>query len=381
MSLLNKFDYSAVAAKVGLTLRPRLTVVPVTAPAPEPEPEPTVVRPRPGTVLDMVGCEDVRSNLLVELQAAQRQGRPAPHTLLTGPPGTGKTTVARVISTYMGTALIETTPASLDTPAALAAALMGLSPNDVLFIDEIHDLRTRRAVLNCLYLAAEDGFISVPVGTGATRRLLREQLAPFTLVGATTNPGDLPDPLLRRFSFKAHLELYEPSDLATIIIGAGPSAGVTVVPEAAALLAARAKGTPAVAINLLGLARSLAVCMAPEDAPEITVDPEVAAAAMERHHIDSLGLDVTDRLVLTALCTEFGGGPVGIGNLVSASGVDQPTIKGKVAPYLIKAGLLKARGTQGWAATFAAYDHLSEATGRKLTAPVDLRLRLGVSGM
>lgn len=366
------FTPDAIANRVGLKLRrtPGNVWLAVVPDQPQPEqPAPQPPRPRPGTVLEMVGQEEVRSNLLVSLHSARTRKLPAPHCLFYGPAGTGKTTLARVVSTFMGSGLTQVTPPMLESPAMLASVLLGLRNNDVLFIDEIHELRRRRGVLAVLLVAAEDGMVSLPAGRTGSRTVAPEPLPPFTLVGATTDPGDLPAALLRRFTFRARLAYYTPAELAEILIKAAPVEGCTVTEQAATTLAKAAKATPATAISLLRLARDLAVTLA-DSAQHVEITPEIAATTLRRHHIDSLGLDADDRLVLSALCQEFDGGPTGIDNLVSTSQVDTRAVKERIIPYLVNIGFIKPRGTRGVLASPTAFAHLN------IDPPRDLRLRL-----
>lgn len=364
-------NYGAVAQRMGITVRrPLLSVVP---PAPIPQ-APATATVRPGVIEEVIGQEAVRVRLMTVLKSARIRGAVPPHCLFYGPPGLGKTTLARVVSGFTGGKLVETNAITLSSPRLLALELAKLGEGDVFYIDEIH--RLTKKVTESLYTAMEDGFMMVATGSGKDLRTVRVDLEPFTLVGATTQAGNIMKPLFDRFGFAAQLEYYTDDELARIILRAAPvlSPAVAVTAGAAAALGRRSRGTPRVALNMLDKARDYGTAMAGAGVggapPEIAVDVAMVDATMELYGIDSLGLDPTHQMVLQKLChpDTFYGGPVGLGNLAAVCGEDQWTIADVVEPWLIRAGLM-VRKPRGRTATEAAYVHLG------WPVPVDIKWR------
>jgi Holliday junction DNA helicase RuvB len=304
---------------------------------------------RPHSLAEFVGQERVKSQLGLVLQAATRRGRTADHVLLSGPPGLGKTTLAGIIATEMSAPLRMTSGPALQHAGDVAAVLSSLQPGEVLFVDEIH--RMARAAEELLYLAMEDFRVDVVVGKGPGATAIPLDIAPFTLVGATTRAGLLPSPLRDRFGFTAHLDFYDASDLEVII---GRSAGLLSVPvEGAGVveIAGRCRGTPRIANRLLRRVRDWAQVHG-----DGVVTRASARAALELYEVDALGLDRIDQAVLDALVHRFGGGPVGLSTLAVAVGEEPETIETVSEPFLVRLGMLM-RTPRGRMATPAAWRH------------------------
>jgi holliday junction DNA helicase RuvB len=308
---------------------------------------------RPRSLDEVIGQERVREQLGLVLEAARGRGRAPDHVLLSGPPGLGKTTMAMIIAAEMSTPLRVTSGPAIQHAGDLAAILSGLNDGDVLFLDEIH--RMSRPAEELLYLAMEDFRVDVVVGKGPGATAIGLEIAPFTLVGATTRAGLLPGPLRDRFGFTGHLEFYEPADLQRIIDRSARLLDVRIDAEAAEEIASRSRGTPRIANRLLRRVRDFAQVRA-----DGVVTRPLASDALALFEVDERGLDRLDRSVLAALCRRFGGGPVGLGTLAVAVGEERETVEEMAEPFLVRAGYL-ARTPRGRIATPAAWRHLGLA--------------------
>lgn len=305
---------------------------------------------RPTSLNEFIGQERVRSQLGLVLEAARQRGRQADHVLLSGPPGLGKTTLAAIIATEMQAPLRLTSGPALQHAGDLAAVLSSLQPGEVLFIDELH--RTARAAEEMLYLAMEDFRVDVVVGKGPGATAIPLEIAPFTLVGATTRAGLLPSPLRDRFGFTAHLDFYDPADLEVILRRSAALLDVTLDDEAAAEMAGRCRGTPRIANRLLRRVRDWAQVHG-----DGLVDIKTARAALELYEVDEIGLDRIDRAVLDVLIHRFGGGPVGLSTLAVAIGEEPETVETVAEPYLVRLGLI-LRTPRGRVAAPSAWAHV-----------------------
>jgi Holliday junction DNA helicase RuvB len=309
---------------------------------------------RPKSLDEFVGQNKVREQVSLIIEAARIQGRTADHILLAGPPGLGKTTLAMIVAHESGAPLRLTSGPTIQHAGDLAAVLSSLAPGEVLFIDEIH--RMARAAEEMLYLAMEDFRVDVMVGKGPGATSIPLELAPFTLVGATTRSGMLPNPLRDRFGFTAHLEFYEVNELREVIARAAIKLGLDIDQAALVEIASRSRGTPRIANRLLRRVRDFALV-----AGESSISVRIAQAALSLYEVDSMGLDRLDRDILKVLTSRFDGKPVGLSTLAVAVGEEQDTIEAVVEPYLVRVGLI-ARTPRGRQATGAAYRHLGIET-------------------
>ncbi len=307
---------------------------------------------RPSSLAEFIGQSKVRGQLQLLLDAARIQKRPADHILLSGPPGLGKTTLAMIVAHESERPLRLSSGPAIQHAGDLAALLSSLVPGEVLFIDEIH--RMARSAEEMLYLAMEDFRIDIMVGKGAGATSIPLDLAPFTLVGATTRSGLLPNPLRDRFGFTAHLEYYEPVELEQVIARSAVMLDVDVPAASRAEIARRSRGTPRIANRLLRRVRDYVVVHGGSSTEASTGD---VSAALDLYDVDDLGLDRLDRAVLEALVRRFRGGPVGLNTLAVAVGEESDTIESVVEPYLVRIGFV-GRTPRGRVATPEAYAHL-----------------------
>ncbi|MDE2408733.1 MAG: Holliday junction branch migration DNA helicase RuvB [Actinomycetales bacterium] len=305
---------------------------------------------RPKSLEEFVGQAKIREQLSLMLQAAKLQNRSADHILLAGPPGLGKTTLAMIVAHESGHPLRLTSGPTIQHAGDLAAVLSSLQPGEVLFIDEIH--RMARPAEEMLYLAMEDFRIDVMVGKGPGATSIPLELAPFTLVGATTRSGMLPNPLRDRFGFTAHLEFYSDAELAQVLKRAAIRLDVQISDEALGEIASRSRGTPRIANRLLRRVRDFALV-----AEVKSVGMTETNAALKLYDVDALGLDRLDREILNLLTQRFKGKPVGLSTLAVAVGEEADTIESVVEPFLVRQGLI-ARTARGRQATELAFRHL-----------------------
>ncbi|MEU4833014.1 Holliday junction branch migration DNA helicase RuvB [Streptosporangium sp. NPDC023615] len=312
---------------------------------------------RPKRLDEFIGQARVREQLSLVLQSALRRNRPPDHVLMSGGPGLGKTTLSMIIATELSVPLRITSGPALERAGDLAAILSTLSEGEVLFIDEIH--RMARPAEEMLYLAMEDFRVDIVVGKGPGATAIPLEIAPFTLVGATTRAGMLPAPLRDRFGFVAHMDFYGVAELEQVLHRSSRLLGVTLPGDAAHEIAGRSRGTPRIANRLLRRVRDFAEVRAGG-----VVTRDVASAALNLYEVDAEGLDRLDRAVLGALLRRFGGGPVGLSTLAVAVGEEPETVEVVAEPFLVRQGLL-ARTPRGRVATAAAWTHLG------LTPPPD----------
>jgi Holliday junction DNA helicase RuvB len=313
-------------------------------------------RLRPANLTEFVGQQKVVDQLSLIIAAAKLNKRAADHVLLAGPPGLGKTTLAMIVAHESERSLRLTSGPAIQSSGDLAAILSALEAGDVLFIDEIH--RMSRSAEEMLYLAMEDFRVDVMVGKGPGAASISLDLAPFTLVGATTRSGMLPTPLRDRFGFTAFLEYYEAGDLEQVLYRSAKRLGYEMAEDAAAELARRSRGTPRIANRLLRRVRDYALVHGGE-----AIDLRHVQQAMEIFEIDQAGLDRVDRQLLNLLATKFSARPVGLSTLAVAIGEEPDTIEAVLEPYLIRQGLLQ-RTPRGREITEAGKAHLGIAGAR-----------------
>ncbi|MFK0300136.1 Holliday junction branch migration DNA helicase RuvB [Brevundimonas sp. NPDC090276] len=319
---------------------------------------------RPQTLSEFVGQSAAKGNLKVFIDAARARSEALDHVLLFGPPGLGKTTLAQIVARELGVGFRATSGPILAKAGDLAAILTNLEPRDVLFIDEIH--RMAPQVEEILYPAMEDHVLDLIIGEGPSARSVRIDLAPFTLVGATTRAGLLATPLRDRFGIPLRLEFYTPEELTAVIRGAARKMGAAITEDGAMEIARRARGTPRIAGRLLRRVRDFA------EAEGGQIDRLAAARALARLEVDEQGLDSLDRRFLKALIENYGGGPVGMDTLAAAIAEARDAVEDVIEPYLLQQGFIM-RTPRGRVACAKAYEHLGlEAPKAQAAPPPDL---------
>ncbi|HIJ63216.1 MAG TPA: Holliday junction branch migration DNA helicase RuvB [Rhodospirillaceae bacterium] len=305
---------------------------------------------RPATLAEFIGQKEACANLGIFIAAAKARGEALDHLLLFGPPGLGKTTMAQIVARELGVGFRATSGPIIARAGDLAALLTNLEPRDVLFIDEIH--RLNPAIEEVLYPAMEDFQLDLIIGEGPAARSVRIDLAPFTLVGATTRSGLLTTPLRERFGIPLRMNFYTADELETIVRRGARILACPMADDGAVEIARRSRGTPRVAGRLLRRVRDFAVV-----ADTLPIDRAVADAALTRLGVDQAGLDAMDRRYLACIAENYGGGPVGVETLAAALSEQRDTIEEVIEPYLLQQGMLQ-RTPRGRVLALAGYRHL-----------------------
>ena len=305
---------------------------------------------RPRHLREYIGQDKAKENLRIFIQAAMNRNEALDHVLLCGPPGLGKTTMAGIIANELGVNFRVTSGPAINHSGDLAALLTNLSDRDVLFIDEIH--RLSRNVEEVLYSAMEDYALDIVIGKGPSARSIRLDIAPFTLIGATTRAGALAAPLRDRFGVISRLEYYKPEELVLVIKRAADILDIKIEDQGAMEIARRSRGTPRIANRLLKRVRDFAQIIG-----DGVITDRIADDALLRLEVDRMGLDRTDRSILSTMINKFAGGPVGIDTLAAAISEENDTIEDVYEPYLLQLGFIN-RTPRGRTVTRAGYEHM-----------------------
>lgn len=305
---------------------------------------------RPQFLNEFIGQKQLTENLRIFIESAKLRKKPLDHVLLAGPPGLGKTTLAFIVANELGVNIKATSAPAIEKPGDMASMLTNLEPMDVLFIDEIH--RLSPTIEELLYGAMEDGELDIIVGQGVGAKSIKLQLAPFTLIGATTRTGLLTSALRDRFGIPLRLDYYEICDLETIAKRTANIIGCIIDDMAAQEIARRSRRTPRIVNRLVKRVLDFAIVM-----KKGSIDLDIARYALDRLHIDSLGLDDMDRKILTTIIDKYDGGPVGIKTIAISIGEEITTLEDFYEPYLVQIGMLK-RTPRGRVAARLAYEHL-----------------------
>lgn len=324
--------------------------------------EPTI---RPKTLDDYIGQSALKESLMITIEAARQRNEALDHLLFYGPPGMGKTTLSMILAQSMGRNIHITSAPALERPRDIVGILMGLDEGDVLFVDEIH--RLNKVTEEILYPAMEDFQLDRTVGKGPAAKVLRVPLPRFTLIGATTKAGSIASPLRDRFGLMMRMDFYTPEELQQIVQRSAGILKIDIDPTGASAIGRRSRGTPRIANRLLRRVRDFATVKSDKTG----IDGPLAEEALDVFNIDPLGLDNTDRMLLTLMLEQFNGGPVGIESLAAAIGEDARTLEDVYEPFLLQSGLIQ-RTPRGRCVTAKAAQHL----GLSHTLSTDLQASL-----
>jgi Holliday junction DNA helicase RuvB len=305
---------------------------------------------RPRHIPEFIGQEKIIENLLIFIKSAKKRKEPLDHVILSGPPGLGKTCLAEVIANELGVGFRITSGPAIERAGDLAAILTNLEKFDVLFVDEIH--RLNRSVEEILYPAMEDYKLDIIIGKGPSAKSIRIDIAPFTIIGATTRIGLVASPLRDRFGVNLRLDYYDKKSIIKIIKRSADILDIEITEKGAEIIAGRSRGTPRIANRLLRRVRDYALMSS-----DSVIDEEIAERALGRLDIDKLGLDVVDKKILNTLVIKFEGGPVGVGTIAASIGEEVDTVEDVYEPYLLQLGFVK-RTSKGRVATSLAFKYM-----------------------